>query len=238
MTKRDYTLHVYTLGEGNCYLVVLMLVVTIFIKLLCFGYFSSSPWSSMTPQATRPPAFPVFLLPSSASPVPLQETNLKFGIWYAGKLSLIASWISWISILESISQIWKPWKVETYTPRSSEPACITMARPAMSLNIGNQQIRNINTTVLFQDWSKPTSLPHRQGWEFCQRGQCWFPQKEALQCSQGHQHGSPWHRKRESPGRKKLSYSITLWLSPYTWPYSHGDLMHHWPNIVWSCCCQ
>ena len=100
VTKRDYTLHVYTLGEGNCYLVVLMLVVTIFIKLLCFGYFSSSPWSSMTPQATRPPAFPVFLLPSSASPVPLEVTSLTFRSCYAGQLSLIAS-----IVIESIMDI-------------------------------------------------------------------------------------------------------------------------------------
>ena len=79
-------------------MVVLRLVVTIFIKLLFFGYSSSSPWSWITPQATRPPALPVFLLPSSASPVPLRVKSLKFGIWYAGQLSLIESWMMRISL--------------------------------------------------------------------------------------------------------------------------------------------
>ena len=223
----------YTLwGEGNCYLVVLMLVVTIFIKLLCFGYFSSSPWSSMTPQATRPPAFPVFLLPSSASPVPLQVTSLRFGISYAGQLSLCISYSQIYSNLKSMKSL----NLHSKVVRTSVDHDGTTSNVPKQWKSTNLDLRNTYTTVLFQDWSRPTSLPHHRGWEFCQRGQCWFPQKEASQCYQGPQHGSPWHRTRESPQRKK--YHIQLHyardkteLTLHIWHYSQRDLMHHWHRM-------
>ena len=90
----------------------------------------------MTPQATLPPAFPVALLPSSASPVPLQVAGFDFGI-------------NCRKLREALSntQIPKWSKEEAYTPRSSAPAWMTMARPAMSLHIRNQRIRSSGTPI-------------------------------------------------------------------------------------------
>ena len=68
-------------------------------------------WSEMTPHATRAPAFPVALLPSSSAPVPLKIWN--------------SLWLSFHVRCKN-SQL-------THRPRSSVAACITMARSAMSL---------------------------------------------------------------------------------------------------------
>ena len=53
-----------------------------------------------------------------------------------------------------------------------------------------------------------TSLPHHQEKEWCQLGRCWFPQKEALQCFQDHQRGSPLGRMTESPKLGNTTYCV------------------------------
>ena len=81
----------------------------------------------------------------------------------------------------------------THVPRSSEPAWITIARPAMSLEKKLSQLCQNNRR------SEPTSLPHHQEWEVCQQDRCWCPPRWASRCCPGRPRGSPWGRKRESP---------------------------------------
>ena len=117
---------------------------------------SAPPTTSITPQATRPPAFPVFLLPSSASPVPLKMIYAQFSC-ALGKRGFF----------------------KTHVPRSSEPAWITIARPAMSLEKRLSQLCQNNRTHLSPPSPRVRSVSTRSMLVSPKRGVAMFPKSPA-----------------------------------------------------------